>query len=272
MGVPEQSLFYKTTRQIKQEAKDTVKGAYGKSIKANLLGIAVLAVTALAFYLSLTLLQNIEWLQITLCVVLGVLFVFFAGTVLVGNLTFYSRLHDDDAKIKDAFSSFNNIWKYGWMFIFYLLLVLLFFIISAGIIFFIFTLMYDNLWSMFTQGKIKTFVELINQASNYSNFSVIIALIAVFGTISMFWAIFMSIKYSTLFITVAVKPKQTLLSAFKQNKQALKDNKKRFVNLWLSLFGHYLLCVITAGIYAIWFVPYYQTCKVVFYKDLLTDF
>ena len=73
----EQDIFYKTPRQIKADAKDTLKGMYGKSIKANLLGLAVLLGVALAFALCLTLLGDYEWLQITLCIILGVLFVFF---------------------------------------------------------------------------------------------------------------------------------------------------------------------------------------------------
>ena len=268
----EQDIFFKTPKQIKLDAKDTLKGTYGKCIKANFLGLAVLLGVALAFTLSLLLLGDYEWIQITLCVILGALFVFFMGTVIVGNCMFYTKLHKDDAKVKDAFTSFNNIWKYGRMFIYYVLICLALFIVFAGILFLILIILNNNLFTMFQDGDIKTFGEFLTRCAKTESFIAIIILTAIFGVIAYVWAIFKSIKHATLFVSVADFPKQTLIGAYKTSKKAIKGNRLRFVKLWFSLFPHYLLCSITGGIYLIWFWPYYQTCKVVFYQDLIAEF
>lgn len=268
----EQDIFFKTPKQIKLEAKDTLKGSYGKCVKANFLGLSVLLGTALGFILSFFLLEDYLWIQVTLCVILAVLFVFFTGTVIVGNSMFYTKLHKDDAKLKDAFLSFNNVWKYGRMYLYKMLICLSFFIVFLGVVFLILIFLNDILFKMFQDGDIKTFGEFLLRCSQKDNFTIILVLIGVFGFIATVWAIFKAIKHSTLFVSVANLPKQTLTGAYKTSSKAIKGNKLRFVKLWISLFPHYLFCVITGGIYLIWFWPYYQTCKVVFYQDLIAEF
>lgn len=55
----EHDIFFKTPSEIRKEAKDTLKGMYKKSIKANFLGFAILLVIALAFVLCLLLLEDL---------------------------------------------------------------------------------------------------------------------------------------------------------------------------------------------------------------------
>ncbi len=267
----EQSIFFKTPKKIKKEAKDTLKGSYAKCIKANFLGLAILLAVALGFTLSLLLLFKYEWIQITLCSILAVLFVFMLGTVIVGNCIFYTKLHRDDASVKDAFSSFNNVWKYGQMFLYKLLLCLLFFIIFAGVLFLILIVLNSQLFELVSDGFM-SLAEFFKTCVKRDNFKTIIVLASIFGTISSIWAVFKAIKHATLFVSVADFPKQTLIGAYKTNKKVIKGNKLRFVKLWLSLFPHYIICILTGGIYLIWFWPYYQTCKVIFYEDLIAEF
>ena len=267
----EQSIFFKTPKKIKKEARETIKGSYAKCIKANLFGLAILLAVALGFTLSLLLLYKYEWLQITLCSILAVLFVFFAGTVIVGNCMFYTKLYKDDASIKDAFASFNNIWKYGRMFLYKVLLCLLFFVLSAGLILVVLIFLNSNLFSNFSEGYI-TFIDFIETCAKKDSFTKVIIIASVLGALSSLWAIIKAIKHSILFVSVAVFPKQTLTGAYKTSKKAIKGNKLRFVKLWFSLFPHYLICILTGGLYLLWFIPYYQTCKVIFYEDLVAEF
>ena len=263
----EQDIFFKTPKQIKQEAKDTLKGSYAKSIKANLLGLAVLLGVALGFVLSLILLEDYLWLQVSLCVILATIFVFFIGTVLAGNLTFYNKLYKDDAKIKDAFSSFNNVWKYGRMFVYYLVFQILAICSMLLVFVLICIILISNLFTYLLQGD---FSILIFAFAKYHVLLLTVSI--VISIISNVISAYISVKYSMLFMTVAETPKQTLISAFKQNKSVMKGNKKRFLKLWFSMSHHYIFCVLSLGIYAIWFWPYYQTCKVVFYQDLIAEF
>lgn len=263
----EQSIFFKTPKQIKIDAKDALKGSYAKSIKANFLGLAILLATALAFVLSLILLEDFFVIQLTLCIIFAILFVFFTGTVLVGNLNFYNKLYKDDAKIKDALSSFNNIWKYGRMFVYYMLfniLAILGLVVVFGIIV---AIIITSMANSLRDGNI---LEIFMGLINYTALFVVIS--CIFSIACTIVSLCVNIKYSMLFITVAETPKQTLISAFKENKKVIKGNKIRYFKLMFSLFPHYLLCAITFGIYSIWFVPYYQTCKVVFYQDLIAEF
>lgn len=268
----EHDIFFKTPSEIRKEAKDTLKGMYKKSIKANFLGFAILLVIALAFVLCLLLLEDLLWLQVSLCVALGLLFVFFTGTVIVGNAMFYTKLHNEDARVKDSLASFNNVWKYGQMFLYKTLISGLFFILSFGIIFLVFIGLYSGIWGEFLNGDIETFAEVLENVISLNSFNTIIVLIAVLSTISLIWAILKSIKHSCLFVSVANNPKQTLIGAYKTSNKAIKNNKSRFIKLWVSLIPHFILCSLTGGIYLIWFWPYYQTCKVIFYEDLIAEF
>ncbi len=265
-------IFYKTPKKIMSEAKDTLKGTYKKCIKANLLGLAILLGVAVLFVLALMLLKDFLWLQATLCTIIAVGFVFIMGTVIVGNAMFYTALFKEDAKVKDCLSSFNNVWKYGQMFLYKTLICCLFFIISLAIVFLIFINIYSGIWADFLSGEIETFGEVLNTVLALDSFKTIIVLLSVFSALSSLWYIFKSIKHSVLFVSVADFPKQTLRGAYKTSSKAIKGNKIRFVKLWFNLLPHMLFCGLTGGIYLIWFWPYYQTCKVVFYNDLIAEF
>lgn len=75
-------------------------------------------------------------------------------------------------------------------------------------------------------------------------------------------------SYSMAFFILAENPKMKVTQALKESRKLMRKNKFRLFKLQMSYFGWFVLCILSAGIGFLWFLPYYQTSKAKFYDDL----
>lgn len=75
-------------------------------------------------------------------------------------------------------------------------------------------------------------------------------------------------RYSMVFYIIADNPKMGGYSALQKSKEMMHGHKWELFVLDLSFIGWYLLTVITAGIAAIYVVPYVKAARTNFYQML----
>lgn len=78
--------------------------------------------------------------------------------------------------------------------------------------------------------------------------------------------IIFSIKTSMTFYLMRANPKMKPVSALKASSKIMRGHSGKYFKLALSFTGLFLLCLVTLGAGFIYFFPYFNTCKVVFYK------
>lgn len=74
--------------------------------------------------------------------------------------------------------------------------------------------------------------------------------------------------YSQALRIIAENPDMEIMEALRKSKEMMKGHKWELFVFQLSFIGHFLLTVITFGIYGFYFLPYYQTCQVNYYLHL----
>lgn len=74
--------------------------------------------------------------------------------------------------------------------------------------------------------------------------------------------------YSQALRIIAENPDMGIMEALRKSKEMMKGHKWELFVFQLSFIGHFLLTVITFGIYGFYFLPYYQTCQVNYYLHL----
>ena len=80
--------------------------------------------------------------------------------------------------------------------------------------------------------------------------------------------IIFSYAYSQALRIIAENPDMEIMEALRKSKEMMKGHKWELFVFQLSFIGHFLLTVITFGIYGFYFLPYYQTCQVNYYLHL----
>lgn len=76
------------------------------------------------------------------------------------------------------------------------------------------------------------------------------------------------IKYSMAYYIVNDNPEIGGLEAIRRSKEMMEGHKMRFLQMWLSFFGWFVLGVVTFGLGMIYAIPYYRAAKANFYLDL----
>jgi len=74
--------------------------------------------------------------------------------------------------------------------------------------------------------------------------------------------------YSQALRIIAENPDMEIMEGLRKSKEMMKGHKWELFVFQLSFIGHFLLTVITFGIYGFYFLPYYQTCQVNYYLHL----
>jgi uncharacterized membrane protein len=75
-------------------------------------------------------------------------------------------------------------------------------------------------------------------------------------------------QFFMAFNLLADNPNLDILDALKQSRDLMKGHKFEFFLFQLSFIGHFLLLVVTLGIYGIYFLPYYYTAQTNYYLHL----
>ncbi len=86
----------------------------------------------------------------------------------------------------------------------------------------------------------------------------------------LFWipGIIKSISYSQMFFLMAENKKMDAAEAQKKSMEIMEGHKWEYFVLGLSFIPWYLLCGITFGIASIYVMPYVETAKAEFYRNL----
>ena len=66
-------------------------------------------------------------------------------------------------------------------------------------------------------------------------------------------------------------PQMGPVQAMKSSRKMMKGHKMELFLLALSFIGWAFLCVLTAGIGLLWFIPWFETTMVAYYEDLKTS-
>lgn len=82
----------------------------------------------------------------------------------------------------------------------------------------------------------------------------------------IFPGIIFAIKTSMSYQLMRANPKMNVFSAFKASSKIMKGHGLLYFKLIMSFFGMFLLCVVSLGAGFIFIMPYFNTCKVVFYN------
>lgn len=79
-----------------------------------------------------------------------------------------------------------------------------------------------------------------------------------------------ALRYSMAFYILNDNPELTFIEAITESKLLMSGHKWRLFFLWLSFFGWFILCILTAGIGFFWLTPYYNASKAHFYEEIST--
>ncbi len=77
-----------------------------------------------------------------------------------------------------------------------------------------------------------------------------------------------AIKYSMAYYIVNDNPEIGGLEAIRISKEMMEGHKMRFLEMWFSFLGWFILGIVTFGLGMIYAIPYYRAAKANFYLDL----
>ncbi len=80
--------------------------------------------------------------------------------------------------------------------------------------------------------------------------------------------IYWGLKYSQAVYIMADHKEMEIMDAFKESGKMMEGKKSDLLYFYLGFIGHFLLGVITFGIYFLYFWPYFKTCVVNYYLHL----
>jgi uncharacterized membrane protein len=69
-------------------------------------------------------------------------------------------------------------------------------------------------------------------------------------------------------VILVENPECSIAHALKESNRLMMGNKIKFILLFLSLIGWFILSLLTIGIGFLWLVPYAQMILIEFYLDL----
>lgn len=80
--------------------------------------------------------------------------------------------------------------------------------------------------------------------------------------------VYWGLKYSQAVYIMADHKDMTITDAFKESGRMMEGYKSDLLYFYLGFIGHFLLGIITLGIYFLYFMPYLKTCTVNYYLHL----
>jgi uncharacterized membrane protein len=109
----------------------------------------------------------------------------------------------------------------------------------------------------------------INQAIKLIGVYLLTMIITALGMLLLIIpGIIFAFQYSQAINVMAENPEIGIWDAMKKSKEIMVGHKFELFVFGLSFIGHILLVIITIGIYAIYFIPYYQTAMVNYYLHI----
>ncbi len=119
---------------------------------------------------------------------------------------------------------------------------------------------------------VNRFVEPFKDLNHALKVIVVFILLALLVSVGLLLLIvpgvILALMYGQAVFIVAENKDIDILDAFKKSKELMAGKKMDLFVLLLSFIGHYLLGIITFGIYFLYFVPYLQTVLVNYYLHL----
>lgn len=276
-----QEDFYLSNEKLVKTAKESIKGSYKVSIYMQLLIIvSLLACFLIAYFLVDTFFRK-TWIVILSIVVMSFVYVFVSGTLNVGRCKYFFNMLTQEENLYEPFKAFNNFWKYGRLNLVKIIKMLLWAILFTSIFLIIVLIMYVILqekfvelfgMAVFPEGA--TFAEIFPLiivgifTSQKAGLVIYIACVLIVGVP----LIFKAFRYNFIEWYMANDTKTTIRDCFEKSVKLYKNNKSRYLKFLSRYILHYILCVITLGIYLLWFLPYFRTSKAIFFKDIISDF
>ena len=144
-------------------------------------------------------------------------------------------------------------------------------LLLSGALFLGFSIMALNV----ARGQQVQFVQMFDGFKNYGSALALSLLIYIFtflwSLLLVFPGIIMSYAYSMSYYILADDPRLGANEARKRSIALMRGHKWRLFCLDFSFIGWWLLCILTLGILSFWIVPYHQTARAAFYRNLVGD-
>lgn len=144
-------------------------------------------------------------------------------------------------------------------------------LLLSGALFLGFSIMALNV----ARGQQVQFVQMFDGFKNYGSALALSLLIYIFtflwSLLLVFPGIIMSYAYSMSYYILADDPRLGANEARKRSIALMRGHKWRLFCLDFSFIGWWLLCILTLGILSFWVVPYHQTARAAFYRNLVGD-
>ena len=80
--------------------------------------------------------------------------------------------------------------------------------------------------------------------------------------------IILGLRYSQALRIMAENKDLEILEALRKSKEMMDGHKMELFLFYLSFIGHFLLVIITIGLYGLYFMPYFLTCDANYYLHL----
>ncbi|MGX5390140.1 DUF975 family protein [Bacillus thuringiensis] len=77
-----------------------------------------------------------------------------------------------------------------------------------------------------------------------------------------------SISYTMTYFVLNDHPEYTMNQAITKSRHMMNGHKIKYMILYLSFVGWFMLSLITLGIGFLWLIPYFHTTKAAFYEDI----
>jgi len=274
--------FFKPLNKVKKEARENMKGSYKTSFYMNFMVDLVQLLIIVLAYILVDEFYRKTWAVVLTIVVLSFVFVFVTGTLFCGRSSYYFKILDQKENIFEPFKFFNNFWKYGKMYLLKMIKLILTIAVSGLVYIVIILILYKGMGDKFFEVFGITNYVTAGQNIFAVTGSIIKGIFA--STPSSVWfcvfgAIIIGIpsvitlyKYSFVEYVMASDTKSKIKQCFYKSKLYTKNYRQIYLKFIGSFVLDYLLCIVTCGIYLIWFTPYFRTCKAILYNDLVSDF
>jgi uncharacterized membrane protein len=124
----------------------------------------------------------------------------------------------------------------------------------------------------FTREKNPALEDLFKGFYNFSKTFIAYLLIVIFTLLRLLLlivpGIIAAISYSMTFYIMVDNPEMSAREAIHKSKELMQGNKYRFSCLLGRFTGWFILCILTAGIGFLWFIPYVALSAAKFYESI----
>lgn len=109
----------------------------------------------------------------------------------------------------------------------------------------------------------------LNRAVNICGVALLVSLLIMLGTfLFIIPGIIWGLQYSQAIRIISENEDMDIMTALRKSKEMMDGYKMDLFVFQLSFILHILLCVITFGIYGLWFIPYYELANANYYLHL----